>query len=278
MRFPRGVRTSGGTVRISGQVIEAPYSPLSPWIRPLDLPSMRRNPVDMRAFLGCLLCLSIAGLVTACGSANEGGTAPNGPAYTRVASTRGGPIVVTRDRRVAVATNRSAGVVTVFHLDPSKGASGLVTSKTELDMDALLDRPRTDRGSEPWAAVIGVDDDTAYVITRYDGRVTRIVQLHDNPKPDKSVSVGSEPTSIVSSPSGVRLFVANWGEGTISFVTPPHPLGAKELTAVEPKLDLNAALAQAGSLGSVQRRLGLAHPRALAITDDGDDRDDDETL
>jgi hypothetical protein len=44
-------------------------------------------------------------------------------------------------------------------------------------------------------------------------------------------------------------------------------------------IDLNAALAGSGALGSgVEARPGLAHPRAVAITNDGDADDGDETV
>jgi DNA-binding beta-propeller fold protein YncE len=211
------------------------------------------------------------------------------PVYTRVGRTSGGPIVVTRDEKVAVATNRTAGVVTVFHLDPKKPPDQLITGKTELDFDDddLLDRPQTStpRGSEPWAAVLGKDDDTAYVIARRDSRVVRIVDLHGEPKIDGFLPVGSEPTSIAILPSGLRLFIANWGEGTISVVTTNKPTGEPDFEVRTP-VDLNETLATMRStgkppsplLGSVEARPGLAHPRALALTDDGDDDDEDETL
>lgn len=49
------------------------------------------------------------------------------------------------------------------------------------------------------------------------------------------------------------------------------------MTAGTP-VDLNAALAATGLLGSVAPRPGLAHPRALAITNNGDASDDDESI
>src|SRR6185295_14224200 len=43
-------------------------------------------------------------------------------------------------------------------------------------------------------------------------------------------------------------------------------------------VDLNAALAQSGLLGDVTPRPALAHPRSIAITNNGDANDGDETL
>jgi hypothetical protein len=174
---------------------------------------------------------------------------------------------MSRDERIAVVANRAAGVVSIVELDPAAPAAEIVTKVTAIDMDGANGGGRT---SEPWAAVIGADGNTAYVVTRADQRVYRIVDLRGDPHIDGFVSVGSEPTSIVISPSGARVFVANFGEGTISIVS------TNSLN--EAKISLNEALAGTGYLGPVEPRLALAHPRALALTDDGDELDDGEVL
>ena len=182
----------------------------------------------------------------------------------RVGSTRGSAVVLSRDERVAVVANRSAGVVTVLHLDPNAPLERLIQKKSEVDLG---------EGSEPWAAVIGADDDTAYVISRRDQSLRRILELRRAPRLDgeQIAFVGSEPTGIAITPSGERVFVANWAEGTISVVT-TDPFQHRA------KVDLNVSLAATGFLGNQQQRLALAHPRALAMTDDGDTEDGDETL
>ena len=122
--------------------------------------------------------------------------------------------------------------------------------------------------------MIGADDDTAYVISRRNQVVLRILSLHANPYRDDSlhdVTVGSEPTAIAITPSGARVFVANWGEGTISVIYTPN-------FSATGAIPLNEALAATGALGNVTARPGLAHPRALAITDKGDGTDTGETL
>ena len=157
-----------------------------------------------------LLGLTVA-VLTGCGASEERGSGEPPPA-TRVASTRGSAVVLSRDERVAVVANRSAGVVSVFPLDPEHPSQLQEDARTEIDLG---------EGSEPWASVIGADDDTAYVISRRDQRVDRLLGLHQNPHldPGEPVSVGSEPTAIAIAPSGGRIFVANWGEGTISVVS-----------------------------------------------------------
>jgi mono/diheme cytochrome c family protein len=183
----------------------------------------------------------------------------------RVARTSGGAVALSADERVAVVTNRSESLITVFRLAPEKGASiAMVSSATSI--------PISD-GSEPWASVIGLDDDTAYVLFRNARSVGKISGLHSSqPKlEDDRVGVGSEPTAITISPSGQKLFVANWGEGTVSLITTSDFLP-------QAKIDLNQALVDTTALGKIDSRLALAHPRALAITDNGDDSDLDETL
>jgi len=183
----------------------------------------------------------------------------------RVARTGGSAVALSRDERIAVVTNRSAGVVTVFSLAPRNGPDKrMITSKVELD---------TGPGSEPWSAVIGVDDDTAYVVLRESQTVARITSLRAQPVLEAArVAVGSEPSAIAISPSGQKLFVANWGEGTVSMILTPG------FSAAAATIDLNQSLVDTKVLGAIASRPALAHPRALAITDDGDEDDDDETL
>jgi len=193
----------------------------------------------------------------------DGSLAP--PVATRVGQTRGSAAVLSRDERIAVVTNRSSGVVTVLALDPSAPTDAMVSAKAEIELGVDW---------EPWAAVIGADDDTAYVVSRSKQVVVRILRLHAAPVRDddmNDVAVGSEPTAIAIAPSGAKLFVANWGEGTISVIS---TLGFRP----QARLDLNGALAGSGLLGDVKARAALAHPRALAMTDNGDTSDADETL
>ena len=73
--------------------------------------------------LGILVCLVLACL--GCSDRKSPTSSPT-PRAERVASTQGGAIVLSRDERIAVATNRTAGVVTIIHLDPTKAPSDLV--------------------------------------------------------------------------------------------------------------------------------------------------------
>jgi YVTN family beta-propeller protein len=87
--------------------------------------------------------------------------------------------------------------------------------------------------------------------------------------------VGSEPTAIAITPNNTELYVANWVDGTVTV------LSTADLTVTK-TIDLNAVLAGTGLLGptvtSATARPALAHPRSLAITNDGDADDTDEKI
>jgi DNA-binding beta-propeller fold protein YncE len=182
-------------------------------------------------------------------------------ATARTTQTQGSAIAVTSDDRAIVAVNRTANSVAVFGVSTAGGM-------TTLSRSALLDTP----DGEPWAAVVGNDDNAAYVILRKARQVIRITGLRGTPAIDATrANVGSEPTGIAISPTGRRLYVANWAEGTVTEVE-------TATMAVSRTIDLNAALASSGLLGTASARPGLAHPRALVVTNNGNGDDADETL
>ncbi len=126
-------------------------------------------------------------------------------------------------------------------------------------------------GSEPWQVAFAPDGDTAYVVLRKDQRLVRLRYLKTAPAVDGYVEVGSEPTGLALNPSGSRIYVANWNDGTVSVID------AQSLKA-GPPIDLNAALVAGGYLGDVEPRPALAHPRSIAVSNDGDGKDEDEAL
>lgn len=168
-------------------------------------------------------------------------------------------MVFSPDDRVAVAANRSANSISVFNVSESAA----VTRSAELSLPP---------SSEPWAAVVSSSEDAAFVILRGTQRVVRINALHAAPTIAAMTGrTGSEPTAIAISPNGTKLYVANWIDGTVSV------LSTADLSTVA-TVDLNAALASSGMLGTVSARPALAHPRALIVTDNGDRNDEDETV
>ena len=183
-----------------------------------------------------------------------------GPSAARTTPTNGSAVAIAKDDKAAIAVNRTAGSVSVFTV-----AFGGATPLTKTATLAV--------GGEPWDVVIGNDDDTAYVILRADQKVAKIKGLHGSaPTVDAtSAKTGSEPTGIAISPTGAKLYVANWAEGTITVIKTSD-------MSVASTIDLNAALAGSTFLGTVTARPGLSHPRSLVVTNNGDTSDDDETI
>ncbi|HVY28858.1 MAG TPA: hypothetical protein VHB79_20015 [Polyangiaceae bacterium] len=195
--------------------------------------------------------------VSGCGNGDSGTHAAH------VARTSGSAVALSYDERIAVVTNRSVGSVTVLSIKPERGLKEMVASSTQIQLG---------EGSEPWSAIIGADDNTAYVVLRNAQQVVRIDDLRHNPTvAERRLGVGSEPMGLALSPTGKQLFVANWADGTISMID-------TEAFALRSELDLNKELLDLGNLGDLESRPGLAHPRALVITDNGDQTDEDETL
>ena len=205
------------------------------------------------------------------GSADSGavdaGSADSGtPATARTVPTNGSAVVLTRDDAITVATNRTANTVSIF----SNTLGGATPAATRT---AVIDTPN----AEPWAAVLGNDDNTAYVILRRTQELIRIGNLRTTPTITGRVTVGSEPTGLAISPLGAHVYVANWANGTVSDV---NVTGAT--MTVARTIDLNGPLAGTGALGpsvtAGAARPGLAHPRAIVITNNGDAVDSDETV
>ncbi len=190
------------------------------------------------------------------------------PPTVRTLPTNGSAVVLTNDDQIAVAVNRTGNSVSIFRTD--FGAMSPTVMRT-----ALFTMELGGLSTEPWAAVIGNDDDTAYVVLRRSQQVVKITNLHMGPSVSiMRATVGSEPTGIAISPTGQRLFVANYNEGTVSVVN-------TTTMNVDRTINLNATLANSGMLGAAamgNTRPALAHPRALVVTNNGDTNDGDETV
>lgn len=194
------------------------------------------------------------------GAGGGGNMLCNKPA---TAATRGSAIAISPDDTRIVSVNRDVGTVTVSSVDYSDGQPKL-TKVAELTLG--------DKTSEPWQVAMDGCGDRAYVITRKEQKVHVIEGVSTmTPTVGANVAVGSEPTSIAISPNNTTLYVANWVNGTVSVI---DALAMQEKSTV----DLNAPLAASGLLGTVTARPALAHPRSLAITNDGDADDTDEKV
>jgi len=108
-------------------------------------------------------------------------------------------------------------------------------------------------GKEPSSLVFHPDGKTLFVANRADATVVRIINVDGTPEVKERVDVGSEPTGLALSPTGAKLFVAEFAEGRVSVID------TKTMTVV-------------GTIDAPK------NPRALAITNDGDEDDGDELL
>lgn len=109
-------------------------------------------------------------------------------------------------------------------------------------------------GAEPWAVIIHPDSTTAFVANRAAASVVKVTGINTaSPTVSPAVSVGSEPTGLALSPTGAKLYVAEWGEGRISVI-------------------------DTATMAVLSTITGLRNPRAIAVTNNGDTNDDDETL
>ncbi len=125
-----------------------------------------------------------------------------------------------------------------------------------LSVFATADNGRTaklDTGDEPSAVVIHPDGRTAFVANRGDATVVKVSGIDGGaPTVSEPTPVGSEPTGLALSPTGARLFVAEWAESRVSVID------TETMEVVDSVAVLN--------------------PRGLAVTNDGDEDDDDEQL
>jgi DNA-binding beta-propeller fold protein YncE len=185
---------------------------------------------------------------------------------------RGSAVALSPDDRAAVAVNRDVGTLSVFELGYAREGYSRDGSDSYLPDVAKKKEINLGAGSEPWQVVISPNGNKAYVVLRHAQEVVKINGLRsDNPYIDGRVHVGSEPTGLALSPSGKRLFVANWSDGTVM------ELQTRDLH-INRTIDLNAALVGTGYLGKIEPRPALAHPRSIAVTSNLNRSDDDESV
>ena len=188
----------------------------------------------------------------------EGGTKPNDV----VASTpsHGSSVALSADDSRLVVANVDVGTVTVFGVDWASGVPAL---------SKLVELPV---GGEPSAVVVHPHGDNAYVLSRRDQKIVRIDNLSStSPIVGAAAPTGSEPTGLALTPRGTTAWVASWIDGTVT---------SYDTSSMQRKdsIDLNATLAASGWLGAVAGRPSLSHPRSIAITNNGDMIEDDETM
>lgn len=125
-----------------------------------------------------------------------------------------------------------------------------------LSIFTTADNTRTAKvatGKNPSSVVLAADGRRAFVANRADGTVVRVAGIDGGtPAIDATIEVGSEPVALALSPTGKRLFVAELADSRVSVI-------------------------DTESLQIVQT-VKLDRPRALLVTNDGDEDETDERL
>ncbi|MCI0589265.1 MAG: hypothetical protein L0323_20815 [Planctomycetes bacterium] len=162
-----------------------------------------------------------------------------GPALAR-GHLQSSPIALTHDEQRLLCVNPESRTVSVFDT-----SGPLPVKLAEIKV-----------GNEPSSVVVQPGDARAFVTNALDGTVV-IVDLATLKKKGK-IRVGVEPTAAAMSPNGTRLYVANASSNTVSVI---------DATLLKPLVVATVDLSPFGS-----------SPRAIAVTDDGDGDDTDETV
>jgi len=227
--------------------------------------------------------MAVLGILAGCGPGNNGtgpvgspdassaaegssnimmdASAEGGKPKVSTTPSHGSTIALTADDTRLVVANHDVGTATVFSVDYASAALPTLTKLAEIAV-----------GAEPSAVAVHPDGDTAFVLSRKDQKLVKITGLLSTPVKAGEVAVGSEPTGMAMTPLGSTVWVANWVDGTLMGI---H----SDTMMVATTIDLNAALAASPYLGAgVTSRPAIAHPRALAITNNGDMVEDDETI
>ena len=189
---------------------------------------------------------------------------PDGGQRTTVLAkgpSNGSSVALSPDESRVVVANRDKGSVTVFSVLYPAGATPTMTKVGEVDVGV---------GTEPWQVAIDPAGDRAYVALRQGQKLVRIDGINATPTKGPEAQVGSEPTGVALSPYGTHAYVTNWIDGTVSDV-------ATETMTVSKSINLNAAIAPLLGTG-LPARPSMAHPRSIAVSNNGDTNESDEYL
>ena len=199
---------------------------------------MRLHPVLPAALSTALLLLGAALLVSASGPDLS-------PLHRKKAkeprTTSSGPIQITSDDEDVWVANPDRNTVT----------------RIDVEDDENRKRDEVRVGVEPHGIAISPDGDWVYVANSVSGTVSVIDADRHHPRVRRTIRVGTEPYALVLTPNGDKLYVANARSNDISVIDTKNLKVIRTLTTED--------------------GVGL-EPRALAITNDGDDSDKDEKL
>jgi YVTN family beta-propeller protein len=200
--------------------------------------------ITITRWLAMPLCALATALFAACGGGGGygggGGNPP--PAGARFAGpTSSQPLALTADNAYLVVANEDNDSVTFF----------------DVRADANRKIAEVPVQSEPSGVAFMPDGSKAYAANAVSGTVSVIpvnTAAGTVGAPSRHIIVGTEPAALVLTPNGRRLYVANARSNTVSVIDTATDTVIKTIANVGPE------------------------PRGLAITNDGDQYDDDETL
>jgi len=182
-------------------------------------------------------------LLAGCGGNGDGGGNENEEAgVTLQTPSRSTSIALTSDDTKLVVVNRQNNSVSIIQVQDEFGH----------DTEELL--AELPVGKEPRFVAISPDNNRAFITNAVDGTVS-IIDLA-SPTPElltTSITVGTEPRGIAFTPNGRYAYVANHTEGTVSVI-------------------------RSASLEVVNTVTVGGNPMAIAISNDGDADDNDESV
>lgn len=168
-------------------------------------------------------------------------TASQVTAVTLAAPSRSTSIALTSDDRRVVVVNRDANTVSIIEV------------RDENNLDVANKLAEVSVGQEPRYVALSPNDGEAYVTNSVSGTVS-VINLSTF-SVVAEIPVGTEPRGCVVTPNGRQLLVANHTSGSVSVIR------------VATRTVINTITTGVG-----------ANPTALAITNDGDTDDNDETV
>jgi len=152
-------------------------------------------------------------------------------------------IAMTKDEAHLINLNQDNHSVTVFKINAAGNGNNALKKVAEITV-----------GFEPQCVAVKPDNSEAYVTTADGSVVVIALAAGDTPfSVLKRIAVGTEPRGCALTPTGNVLYVANHTSGTVSIIDTAQRSVLKTVT-------------------------GFNRPYALAISDDGDADDSDETI
>jgi hypothetical protein len=153
-------------------------------------------------------------------------------------------------RSTAIDLSSDDGVLAMVNTDDGSVSFFNATSGQESRIARIASSATAN--SEPTAVVIHPNRTTAFVANRAAGTVSRITGIDTaSPRIDGELATGSEPVGMALSPSGDRLWITHFVDGTVVVIDTTR-------FGIERTLDVGG------------------NPHAIAISNDGDQDEDDE--